>query len=92
MTSESDTTSREPSVLTLRERGPRRTHLLHDRPLHGGDPIQLCFSGGWVTGRYEWPGGDAPPRFHFSVELTGGRVWESCFDLPDGALLRWPDR
>ncbi|HWO13986.1 MAG TPA: hypothetical protein VNN80_30995 [Polyangiaceae bacterium] len=38
-----------------------------ERTLNDGDPVQLCFSGGWVTGRYEWSGDDAAPRFHFSV-------------------------
>jgi hypothetical protein len=27
-----------------------------------------------------------------SLELGGGRVWESSFELPEGALLRWPGR
>ena len=80
-------------VLELRERGGRSKHWLLGRTVNGGDPLELCCSGGWIIGRYEWVGGDAPPRFHFSVELAGGgRVWESSFDLPEGALLRWPPR
>jgi hypothetical protein len=78
--------------LELRERQDGRyKHFLSGRPLNGGDPVQLCFSGGWVTGRYEWSLPEQPPRFHFSVELAGGRVWEAHIELPEGALLRWPD-
>ena len=80
------------ATLELRERvGGRWKHVLSGRVVHGGDPVQLCFSGGWVTGRYEWEGPEHPPRFHFSVELAGGRVWESHLELPGDALLRWPD-
>lgn len=85
--------TRPAGTLELRERGGRSKHWLLDRTVHGGDPLELCCSGGWLVGRYEWSGGEAAPRFHFSVELMGGgRVWESSFELPDGALLRWPDR
>jgi len=80
-------------VLELRERGGRSKHWLLERTVNGGDPLALCCSGGWIVGRYEWAGGEAAPRFHFSVELAGGgRVWESSFELPEGALLRWPSR
>lgn len=81
-----------PGSLELRERAGRWRHFLLGRPVHGGDPIELCFSGGWVTGRYEWDGTEQAPRFFFSLELGGGRVWESSFELPEGALLRWPGR
>jgi hypothetical protein len=78
--------------LVLVARNGRVKHHLAGRPLHGGDPVDLCFSGGWVTGRYEWSGDvSEPPRFHYSLELAGeGRVAEGAFDLPEGALLRWP--
>lgn len=76
--------------LELSQRGARSRHRLLGRTVHGGDVLQLCFSGGWVSGRYEWSGDERAPRFHFSVELGGGRVWESSFELPEGALLRWP--
>jgi hypothetical protein len=80
-------------VLELRERGGRSKHWLLGRAVNGGDPLELCCSGGWIIGRYECAGGEAAPRFHFSVELAGGgRVWESSFELPEGALLRWPGR
>jgi hypothetical protein len=77
--------------LVLRLRGGRHKHYLLGRTVNGGDVLQLCFSGGWVSGRYEWAGDEAVPRFHFSIELGGGRVWESSLELPEGALLRWPD-
>ena len=53
---------------------------------------QLCFSGGWVTGRFEWNGelGEGP-RFSCSIELDGGRVAEHSLEIPDGALMRWPE-
>jgi hypothetical protein len=75
--------------LELRVRGTGFKHYLLERPLSGGDVIELCMSGGWVTGRYEWAGEAQLPRFHFSVELGEGRVWESSFALPEGALVRW---
>ena len=81
---------RQTDQLELRDRGGRWKHYLLQRPVNGGDPVELCLSGGWVIGRYEWNAGDEAPRFHFSVELGGGRVWESSFELPEGALLRWP--
>lgn len=78
--------------LELRERARRWQHFLLGRPVHGGDPIELCFSGGWVTGRHEWAGPEHAPRLFFSVELGGGRGWESWLELPEGALLSWPGR
>lgn len=76
-------------ALQLRERNGRRKHWLSERPLNTGDVVEVCFSGGWVTMRYEWDGQTAP-RFHFSVELGAGRVWESSLELPEQSLLRWP--
>ena len=76
--------------LELRERNGRVKHWLSDRPVNGGDVIEVCFSGGWLAMRYEWAGDHTRPRFHFSVELGRGRVWESSLELPDEALLRWP--
>jgi hypothetical protein len=74
-----------------RAQGADRYYLL-DRPVSGGDCIQLCTSGGWITGRFEWDAGrDAPPSFYFSVELEGGGdVAQLHFAIPEGALLRWP--
>lgn len=79
-----------PTVLELRERDGRRKHYLAGRPVNGGDLLEVCFSGGWLPMRYEWGSGDVLPRFHFSVELGRGRVWESSLELPEDALLRWP--
>jgi hypothetical protein len=70
--------------------GPR--YHLAGRPVTGGAPVQLCFSGGWVTGRFEWTREYAEaPKFHASIELEGGKVHALAFDLPEGALLRWPE-
>jgi hypothetical protein len=77
-------------ALELRERDGRRKHYLSQRPVSGGDVIEVCFSGGWVAMRYEWDSGNEHPRFHYSVELGGGRVYESHLELPAEALLRWP--
>ena len=79
-------------ALELRERNGRLKHWLSQRPVNSGDVIEVCFSGGWVAMRYEWDEPDARtrPRFYFSVELGGGRVWESSLELPSDALLRWP--
>ncbi len=66
-------------------------YFLMERPLSGGDILQLCCAGGWVTGRFEWSGDvDAPPHFYFSIQLQGGGVSQQRLSLPAGALLRWP--
>lgn len=92
MAGEKQSTELQPSApLVLVQRGGRYKHHLLGRVVNGGDVLQLCFSGGWVSGRYEWSADERAPRFHFSIELGGGRVWESSFELPEGALLRWPD-
>jgi hypothetical protein len=77
-------------VLELRERNGRHKHYLAERPVNGGDILEVCFSGGWLPMRYEWGGTHEPPQFHFSVELGSGKVWQSFIELPDAALLRWP--
>ncbi|MBI5533599.1 MAG: hypothetical protein HY898_12845 [Deltaproteobacteria bacterium] len=69
--------------------GPR--YYLASRPLAGGTPIQLCFSGGWVTGRFEWSGDYADrPRMHCSIELCGGGTFDHSFEIPEDAIVRWP--
>jgi len=81
-------------TLELVERPGRLRHYLAGRPVHGGDPIDLCFSGGWVTGRYEWTGEPTDrPVFHYSLELLAdGAVVQGTLDIPEGAVLRWPVR
>jgi hypothetical protein len=70
--------------------GTLRYSLL-GRSLSGGDVVQLCCSGGWITGRFEWEGStEAPPSFYFSIELAGGRTAQRVLPIPEGALLRWP--
>lgn len=68
--------------------------FLADRVVNGGDILELCCSGGWLTGRFEWDPGDqgvgSEPSFWFSIELGGGRVSQQRLTLPEGALLRWP--
>ena len=75
--------------LTLgRAQGSTR-YLLGGKVLSGGDVLQLCCSGGWLTGRFEWDRNEAsPPMFFFSIELGGGRVEQQSIALPEGALLR----
>jgi hypothetical protein len=64
-------------------------YSLHGKPLLGGDTIAMCFSGGWVVGRFEWNSDPAEePRFHCSIELAGGRVQALDIAIPDDALLR----
>jgi hypothetical protein len=66
-------------------------YALLGRPLSGGDIVQLCCSGGWITGRFEWEGStELPPSFYFSIELEGGRIAQQAVPIPDRALLRWP--
>lgn len=79
-------------TLHLIERHGRIRHYLAGRVVQGGDPIDLCFSGGWVTGRYEWSGATHElPRFHYSIELMAeGKVVEGTLEIPEGAVLRWP--
>ena len=65
--------------------------FLSGRALTGGDIVQLCCSGGWLTGRYEHDvGTGAQPTFYFSIELEGGAVSQQSLPIPEGALLRWP--
>jgi hypothetical protein len=79
--------------LELIERHGRMRHYLAGRVVQGGDPIDLCFSGGWVTGRYEWSGQvHEPPLFYYSIELMAeGQVAQGTIEIPNGALLRWPE-
>lgn len=76
----------------LIERDGRAKYWLDGRPLNGGDPIDLCFAGGWVTGRFEWTSVIAErPRFHYSISLVvHGRVVEGDLEIPEGAVVRWP--
>jgi hypothetical protein len=72
-----------------RAQGADRFFLL-DRPISGGDVVQMCASGGWITGRFEWDAGvGGVPTFYFSVELDGGGVAQLHFPIPERALLRW---
>ncbi len=78
------------SLQLAHAQGTVRYSLL-GRVLSGGDVIQLCCSGGWVTGRFEWEGStEAPPSFYFSIELDGGGIAQQVLAIPDRALLRWP--
>jgi len=64
-------------------------YCLDDKPLRGGDVLALCFSGGWVVGRFEWSSDPAePPTFHCSIELVGGKVEPIDLVIPEGAILR----
>jgi hypothetical protein len=83
--------SDESGALELgRAQGAARYFLL-GRPVGGGDVVQLCCSGGWVTGRFEWDAGEGgAPTFYFSIEIAGGGVAQQAIVIPDGALLRWP--
>jgi hypothetical protein len=84
--------SNERRTLELIERHGRLRYRIEDRVINGGEPIDLCFSGGWVTGRFEWSG-DAHerPNFHYSLELMGeGKVETGSLVIPEGAVVRWP--
>lgn len=77
----------EPLVLQITRSGPR--YHLHGRPLFGGDVVQLCFSGGWVMGRFEWSQDpEEPARFHTSIELAGGGVEAIALEIHQRALFR----
>lgn len=81
--------SGEQGTLRIGHAQGARRWFLGDRPLSGGDILQLCCSGGWLTGRFEWGNEmDAPPSFWFSIELEGGRVAQHSLEIPEGALLR----
>jgi len=79
-------------TLELITRNGRLRYQLAGRVVTGSDLIDLCFSGGWVTGRYEWRGDlGERPRFHYSIEMMAeGRVTEGTIEIPEGAVLRWP--
>jgi hypothetical protein len=83
---------RDSGTLELVNRSGRWKYSLGGRLVSGGQPLDLCFSGGWVTGRFEWSGDAAErPRFHYSIALLGeGRVHEDSFVLPENAVMRWP--
>jgi hypothetical protein len=78
------------SALTLRDGPQGLRHYLDDRLVSGGDTLELCFSGGWVVGRYECGADRHRPSFHCSIELSGGGVVDHAFEIPDDALFRWP--
>jgi hypothetical protein len=64
-------------------------YSLLGKPLLGGDTLSMCFSGGWVVGRFEWNSDPAePPRFHCSIELEGGQVEALDIVIPERTLLR----
>jgi hypothetical protein len=84
--------SSEPETLELRTGPSGHRYRLAGRPVPGGSVVQMCFSGGWLTGRVDWTGDPAErPRFYCSIELNGGRVEEHSLTIPEGALMRWPD-
>lgn len=78
--------------LQLLQRNGRFRYALLGRTLNGADPVELCFSGGWVIGSFEWSGEPAePPRFHDSIELAAdGAVARGALEIPEGAVMRWP--
>lgn len=79
---------RTPETLKLTETMSGLRYTLEGRPLLGGDTVALCFSGGWVVGRYEWNSDPAErPKFHCSIELAGGEVERFEIDIPERALL-----
>jgi ketosteroid isomerase-like protein len=66
-----------------------RRYMLGDRVVTGGEILEMCCSGGWLTGRFEWSGQlEDAPTFFFSIELDGGQVAQHSMPLPEGALLR----
>lgn len=83
--------TREVGTLWLGHAQGSPRYILLGRPVNGGDLVELCCSGGWLTGRFEWDQGiGRPPTFYFSIELEGGAVAQQSLPIPDGALLRWP--
>lgn len=79
----------EPENLRLGLAQGTQRYMLGHRALHGGDIVQLCLSGGWVTGRFECDSGTGgAPTFFFSIELGGGNVSQESLVIPEGALLR----
>jgi hypothetical protein len=77
-----------PETLKLIDTLSGLRYSLQGKPLRGGDTVALCFSGGWVIGRFEWNSDPAePPRFHCSIELEGGKVEMIDIAIPERALL-----
>jgi hypothetical protein len=78
--------------LQLIDRHGRFKYALLGRMVNGADPVELCFSGGWVTGCFEWSGEPTElPRFHYSIELAAdGAVAQGSLEIPEGAVMRWP--
>ena len=70
--------------------GPR--YYLTGKPVPGASVVEMCFSGGWVTGRFEWSGEPGErPRFFCSIELDGSGTAEHSVEIPERALLRWAE-
>ncbi len=78
-------------------------YFLQGRPVRPGQDLELRLEGSvWILGRFEWSGDPGePPTFH----LACGGAWEEMadpnsstypippeisFEIPRGALLRWP--
>ena len=79
----------KPAPLSLVPARGSVRYAIGDHVIGGGDIVELCCSGGWLSGRFEWDEGmGSPPRFHFSIELEGGEISEHVIDLPERALLR----
>ena len=77
-----------PQALQLVSTQSGLRYAVAGKPLYGGDIIALCFSGGWVTGRFEWNSDPSqPPSFHCSIELEGGQTSPWSFAIPEGALV-----
>src|SRR3990172_435654 len=89
---EMKTMNTRPATLRPGSRSGEMRHYLSGRPVNGGDTIELCFSGGWVTGRYEWNSeqSEQQPSFHCSIVVDGGGVVERVIEIPENALVRWP--
>jgi len=68
--------------------GRRLTHehryYLANQPVHCGEILELCHSGSWVPGRFEWSG---DPEERPVLYLDTGVV-----ALDDMRRLRWPVR
>jgi hypothetical protein len=76
-------------TLVLKHAQGTLRYTLGGKGLNGGDIVELCCSGGWLTGRFEWNGRpEDAPRFHFSIELARGGVEELSITIPELALLR----
>lgn len=84
-------------LLTLSEDGGGRRWFLFGEPVHAGTALELRLAGDrWVLGRFETGNGTRLPHFYLRLWNARENEEDYCgapqvsFEIPSGAVLRWP--